>query len=158
MAIRVAFEFNFEFEVKASAKEVFDVLSDIPTAASFFPGVEKLIDRGDGVFHWEIARIGTEKVNVQTVYASKYVANRRSGTIIWTPIESEGNAQFSGQWKVTRDKTKKSTHVRLQTKGIQNVPLPKIMKVLVQPIVTTENELLIKYYIHNLTKRFGGEA
>jgi ribosome-associated toxin RatA of RatAB toxin-antitoxin module len=156
MAIDVAFEFEFEFDVMASAREVFDVLSDVPTAAGFFPLVDKLIDLGNGAYRWEIARIGTEKVNVQTNYVSKYSSSRKNGTVTWSAVEGEGNALFSGNWKITDNKT--FTSIRLEMQGQQSVALPKIMKTLVHPIVTAEHEVLVKYWIHNLTKRFGGEA
>ena len=47
-------ELSYEFEVKASAKEVFKVLSDVPTSASFYPGVDKLVDEGNAIYRWEM--------------------------------------------------------------------------------------------------------
>jgi carbon monoxide dehydrogenase subunit G len=156
VSITVNVELGYEFDVKASFKEVFDVLADVPTSASFYPGVDKLIDLGGGAYRWEMAKIGLAQVNLQTVYASTYVSDRSKGTVVWTPVAGEGNAQVSGNWKIT-DK-KKSTHVVLNIEGVLTIPLPALMKIVVAPLVEAEFEKMTEHYIDNLVKRFGGEA
>jgi carbon monoxide dehydrogenase subunit G len=156
MTINVNIDLGYEFDVKASAKEVFDVLADVPTSAGFFPKVDKLVDLGDGVYRWEMAKIGLAQISLQTIYASKYVANPAKGTVVWTPVKGEGNALVSGNWKIT-DK-KKSTHIVLQITGDLSIPLPGLMKMVVAPVVESEFEKMIEQYIDNLTRRFGGEA
>jgi carbon monoxide dehydrogenase subunit G len=156
MTINVHIDLGYEFEVKASAKEVFDLVSDVPTSASFFPKVEKLVDLGGGGYRWEMEKIGLPQINLQTVYASKYVSNRAKGTVVWTPIPGEGNALVSGSWKIT-DK-KKSTHIVLKITGDLTIPLLGLMKIVVAPLVEAEFEKMIEHYIANLTKQFGGEV
>jgi carbon monoxide dehydrogenase subunit G len=156
MSVTVSIDLGYEFEVKASAKEVFDVLSDVPTSASHFPKVNKLVDLGDGVYRWEMEKVGTAQVNIQTIYASKYVSNRAKGTVVWTPVKGEGNALVSGSWKITDHK--KSTGIVLQLDGEVTVGLPALMKMIVAPIVESEFEKLVDKYIANLIKHFGGEA
>ncbi len=156
MAISIPFDLAYEFEVKASAADVFAVLSDVPTSASHFPKVAKLVDLGDGAYRWEMEKVGTAQVNIQTIYASKYVSDKKKGTVVWTPVKGEGNAQVGGNWKIT-DK-KKSTHLTLSIQGELTVPLPGLMKAIVGPIVLGENEKLVEKYIDNLIKRFGGEV
>lgn len=156
MTINVNIDLGYEFDVKASAKEVFDVLADVPTSASFFPKVDQLVDLGDGAYRWEMAKIGIAHVNLQTIYASRYVVDRAKGTVVWTPIKGEGNALVSGSWEITEKK--KSTHVILQITGDLSIPLPGLMKMVVAPVVESEFEKMIEQYIDNLTQRFGGEA
>ncbi len=156
MAITVPFDLDYEFEVNASYKDVFAVLSDVPTSASFFPKVEKLTDLGKDVYRWEMEKVGTAQVNIQTIYASKYVSDAKKGTVVWTPVKGEGNAQISGSWTLA-DK-KKSTEIKLKIKGEVTVPLPSLMKMVVGPIILSENEKLIDKYIDNLIKKFGGEV
>ena len=156
MAISVTVELAYEFEVKAPAKEVFDVLADVPTSASFYPKVDKLVSLGDGAYRWEMEKIGIAQAHLQTVYASRYVSDRSKGTVAWTPVEDVGNALVSGSWKIT-DK-KKSTKVVLTVEGVIAVPLPALMKMVVAPMVESEFEKLTEQYIDNLTKRFGGEV
>jgi carbon monoxide dehydrogenase subunit G len=135
---------------------VFEVLSDVPTSVSHFPKVDKLTDMGDGVYKWEMEKVGTAQVNIQTVYASKYKSDKAKGTVVWTPVKGVGNAQVGGHWKVTDNK--KSTAVALQIKGTVDVPLPGLMKMVVAPVVEGEFEKLVDKYIANLIKRFGGEV
>ena len=98
MTINVKIDLGYEFDVKASAADVFAVLSDVPTSASFFPKVDKLVDLGGNSYRWEMEKIGVASVNLQTIYASKYVSNKAKGTVMWSPIKSEGNAAM---WRRT---------------------------------------------------------
>ena len=156
MAISVDIDLGYEFTVKAPYGEVFDVLSDVPTSVGFFPKVHKLVDLGDGVYRWEMEKVGTAQVNIQTIYASKYVTDRKKGTVVWTPVKGEGNALVGGSWKVVEGK--KGTAITLKTAGEVNVPLPGLMKMVVAPVVESEFEKLVDKYIDNLIKRFGGEV
>ena len=156
MAITVPFDLAYELEVKSPYATVFDLLSDVPTSASFFPKVARLVDMGEGAYRWEMDKVGTAQINIQTIYASKYVADRKKGTIIWTPVKGVGNGQIGGSWTLT-DK-KKSTKLELSLKGDLTVPLPSLMKAVVAPFVVSENEKLVEKYLDNLIKRFGGEV
>jgi carbon monoxide dehydrogenase subunit G len=156
MAITVDIDLGYEFTVKAPIKEVFDLVSDVPTSAGFFPKVDKLTDLGGGTYRWEMAKVGTAQVNIQTVYASKYVGNRAKGTVVWTPVKGEGNALVSGHWKLTEQK--KNTAIEFKVFGTVDVPLPGLMKMVVVPVVRGEFEKLVEKYIDNLIKRFGGEV
>ncbi|MGE0348978.1 SRPBCC family protein [Hydrogenophaga sp.] len=156
MSITVKIDLGYEFDVKAKAAEVFEVLSDVPESVSHFPKVEKLTDLGDGVYQWEMEKVGTAQVNIQTVYASKYVSDKARGTVKWTPVKGVGNAQVGGSWKIVDNK--KSTGLTLAIQGQIEVPLPGLMKMVVAPVVEGEFEKLVEKYIANLIKRFGGEA
>ena len=156
MAITVSIDLGFEFDVKAKAAEVFEVLSDVPTSASHFPKVDKLIDLGDGAYRWEMEKIGVGSANIQTIYASKYVSNKTKGTVTWKPVKGEGNALVSGSWTIKDNK--KSTNIVLEIQGELTLPLPGLMKMVVAPVVEAEFEKMTEQYIANLTKRFGGEV
>ena len=156
MTVNVTIDLGYEFAVKAPASEVFGVLSDVPTSASHFPKVHKLVDLGGGAYRWEMEKIGLAQINLQTIYASKYVSNKSKGSVVWTPVKGEGNALVSGSWMIT-DK-KKSTLLVLQIEGELTLPLPGLMKMVVAPVVEAEFEKMVEQYIANLTKRFGGEV
>jgi carbon monoxide dehydrogenase subunit G len=156
MAITVDIDLAYEFDVKAKMADVFALLSDVPTSVSHFPKVDKLNDMGDGVYKWEMEKVGTAQVNIQTVYASKYVSNKTKGTVVWTPVKGVGNALIGGNWKIVDNK--KSTGIALQIKGTVEVPLPGLMKMIVVPVVQGEFEKLVEKYIANLIKKFGGEV
>jgi carbon monoxide dehydrogenase subunit G len=156
MAITVPVELGYEFSVKAPVKEVFDLLSDVPASVSHFPKVDKLTDLGDGVYRWEMAKVGTAQVNIQTVYASKYVSDRKKGTVTWTPVQGEGNALVAGHWKIKPGA--KGTDIELALSGEVTVALPALMKMVVVPVVQGEFEKLVDKYVANLVKKFGGEV
>ena len=156
MAVSVAIDLGYEFTVKASIKDVFDIISDVPTSVAFFPKVDKLVDLGAGVYRWEMEKVGTAQVNIQTVYASKYVSDRKKGTVVWTPVKGEGNALVGGSWKVAE--AKKGTSLEFKVSGTVDVPLPGLMKMVVVPVVQSEFEKLVEKYIDNLIKKFGGEV
>lgn len=156
MAFTVNIDLGYRFEVRAKAAEVFDVLSDVPTSVSHFPRVDKLTGLGDGVYRWEMERVGTAQVNVQTVYASKYVSDRDSGTVAWSPVPGIGNALVGGKWKILDQQT--STAIELEIDGEITLPLPGLMRMAVAPVVESEFEKLVDKYVANLIQHFGGEA
>ena len=156
MAITVNLDLGYEFAVKAPFQTVFDLLADVPKSASHFPKLDQLVDLGDNVYRWEMAKIGISKFILQTIYASKYVANPAKGSVVWTPVAGEGNALVSGSWKVVDKKT--STHLTLKIQGEVMMPLPSLVKMVVVPAVEAEFEKMVEKYIDNLSQHFGGEA
>jgi carbon monoxide dehydrogenase subunit G len=157
MTVSVHIDLGYEFEVRAKYDDVFAVLSDVPKSVSHFPKVEKLTDLGDGVYKWEMQKVGTAQVNIQTVYASKYTSDKAKGLVKWTPVKGIGNALVGGSWKIT-DNRGKSTKLVLATDGTVDVPVPGLMKMVVEPIVASEFEKLVEKYIASLVKTFGGEV
>lgn len=156
MAVTAKIDLGYEFEVKAKYDDVFAVLSDVPKSVSHFPKVDRLTDLGDGVYKWEMARVGTKEIGIQTVYASKYRSDKAKGTVTWTPVAGVGNALVGGHWKIKDNR--KSTHVTLHTSGEITLPFPALMRVVIQPLVESEFEKLVDKYIANLVKAFGGEV
>jgi carbon monoxide dehydrogenase subunit G len=157
MTVSVHIDLGYEFEVRAKYDEVFEVLSDVPRSVSHFPKVQKLTRLDDGVYQWEMQKVGTAQIHIQTVYACKYVADKAKGTVKWTPVKGIGNAQVGGSWKIT-DHKGQSTKLVLHNEGTVAVPVPALMKVVVEPLVTSEFEKLVEKYIANLVKAFGGEV
>ena len=156
MTVSVDIELGYEFAVKAPYDQVFGLLADVPKSVSHFPKVDKLVDMGDGVYRWEMQRVGTQQVGIQTVYACKYVSDAKKGSVVWTPVKGVGNAQVSGSWKIVDKKDR--TNVVFKTKGTIDVAMPSLMRVIVVPVVEGEFEKLVEKYIDNLIKKFGGEA
>ncbi|HRD97230.1 MAG TPA: hypothetical protein PLA97_12625 [Rubrivivax sp.] len=156
MTVNVDIDLGYEFTVKASVKDVFDLLSDVPRSVSHFPKVHALTDIGGGAYRWEMERVGTAQVNIQTIYASKYVSDRKKGTVVWTPVKGEGNALVGGSWKISEGQ--KGTDVVFKVKGTVDVALPSLMRMIVVPVVRGEFENLVEKYIDNLIRKFGGEV
>ncbi len=156
MTVQAEVDLEYEFAVKAKAKPVFALLSDIPKSSSHFPKVQAITDLGKGVFQWEMQRVGTPQINIQTVYASKYKIDAKKSVVSWTPAKDVGNAQVSGSWTITDQKN--STALKLVVRAAVFVPLPDIMQAIVQPVISAEFEKLLDQYIANLIEEFGGEV
>lgn len=156
MTVQAEVDLEYEFAVKAKAAKVFALLSDVPASASHFPKVHAVTDLGKGVFQWEMQKVGSPQVNIQTVYASKYKIDATKRLVSWSPVKNTGNAQVSGSWTITDQK--KSTALRLIVQATVFVPLPDIMQAIVQPVVSAEFEKLLDQYIANLIEEFGGEV
>ena len=157
MTVSVDIDLGYEFAVKAPFKDVFALLADVPKSASHFPKVKKLHDLGDNAYRWEMQKVGTAQVGIQTIYACKYKSDEKKGTVTWTPHkDAQGNAQISGSWKISEGKDR--TNIVLKTQGTVEVPLPGLMKMIVVPVVNSEFESLLEKYIENLCKKFGGEV
>jgi carbon monoxide dehydrogenase subunit G len=156
MTVTVHIELQYEFEVHAQADEVFSVLSNVPLSVSHFPKVHRLVDLGEGVYQWEMEKVGTKQVHLQTVYACKYVSDKAKRTVKWTPVKGIGNAEVRGSWKIKDKKT--STQVTLNIEADVSVALPALMRVVVEPVVRKEFEALVDQYVANLIERFGGEV
>lgn len=156
MHTTIHLELGYEFTVRASASEVFGVLADVPTSASFYPGVDQLVDLGGNAYRWEMEKIGLPHLTLQTVYAARYTSSKAKGTVSWTPVPDQGNARVSGNWKITKDKS--GTHLVLAVQAELDLPLPALMQPVLHPLVQAEFERLTERYIDNLATRFGGEV
>lgn len=156
MSITARLDSQRAFDVQAPAAEVYAVLADVPLSVSHFPKVERLTDRGGGVYEWRMERVGTEKLKIQTIYASRYVsrfdAATGRGSVDWTPVPGIGNAQIGGRWEIAGAGA--GTHLTLTTRGHLDVPLPALMTRVVAPLVAGEFDRLVGRYVENLRARF----
>lgn len=156
MSLTIQLHLAYEFDVKAKAKDAFALLADVPRSASHYPHVAQLVDLGKNCYRWEMEAVGAGPVQVQTVYASKYVSNKAKGTVVWTPVEGEGNALVGGSWTITDHKT--FTRLVLEVQGELHLPLPALMKSVAAPLVESEFENMTEQYIDNIVEALGGEA
>ncbi|HNR30209.1 MAG TPA: SRPBCC family protein [Candidatus Hydrogenedentes bacterium] len=157
MAFLVDFEIERTFEAACPRDRVFDVLADVPRSVSHFPKVDQLVEIGEGKYRWEMEKIGLDRYHIQTIYACKYVSDREKGTVKWTPVKGEGNAEVSGKWTL-KALDEKNTRITLQTKGAMTVPLPSLVKLVLAPIVRAEFTRLVDQYLKNLVVTFEKEA
>ncbi|MGO3294860.1 MAG: SRPBCC family protein [Marinobacter sp.] len=153
MAITVSIELNRELEIPASYDEVFDLLADVPRSASYFPKVHKLTDLGNNVYRWEMEKVGVDKHAIQSIYASKYVADKDAGKIAWEPVKGEGNGLVSGHWTVAA-KGDKTTALKFHTNAELTLPLPGLLKLAISPVIKHEFNGLVDTYMSNLKAAF----
>jgi len=153
VAITVSIELNRELEISAGYDEVFELLADVPRSASYFPKVHKLTDLGGNTYRWEMEKVGVDKHAIQSVYASKYVANKDAGKITWEPVKGEGNGLVRGSWALTA-KGDKVTALKFQTSAELTLPLPGLLKLAISPVIKHEFNGLVDTYMKNLKAAF----
>ncbi len=152
MAISISIEVSRNFDVSADLDKVFALLSDVPASASFFPKVQQLTDLGDNSYRWEMEKVGLDKHALQTVYASRYHADKEKRLITWEPVKGVGNGEVSGFWKLLPGDGK--TSLQFSTKATLELPLPGLLKLAISPVVKHEFSSLLDTYIANLQRHF----
>jgi ribosome-associated toxin RatA of RatAB toxin-antitoxin module len=158
MSFTVDVEKRKRFKVKASMKDVFEVLADVPESASYFPQVDKLIDLGDDSYRWLMDKIGLDKYYFQTTYACQYTSKltKKEGWVKWEPIEDKkSNALISGKWTLKPAKNG-GTQINFHTEGELTIALPALTKFLLSGLVVGEFEGLVDEYIESLRDAFNG--
>jgi len=153
VAITVSIELNRDIEIPGSYDDVFALLADVPKSASHFPKVNQLIDQGDGVYRWEMEKVGVDKHSIQSVYACKYVADQDAGKITWTPVKGEGNGVVKGSWTLASIDAS-TTRAKFQTSAELTLPLPGLLKLAISPVIKHEFNSLVDRYMVNLKKAF----
>ncbi len=153
MAFTVDVEINKTFDAETSSDNVFAVLSNVPFSVSHFPKVDQLVEDADGVYRWEMQKIGVNQYFIQTVYACKYVNDPEKLTVKWTPVKGVGNAVVSGKWTI-KPVGEKKTKLTLVTKASLELPFPSLTKLLLGGFIRGEFEGMVTSYIENLQATF----
>ena len=152
MAITLTIEVHREFTVPASIDTVFDLLSDVPRSAGFFPKVDQLIDLGNNSFQWEMEKISVGKHSLQSIYACHYDSNKTDGRVVWTAVKGVGNGLVAGNWQLTS--TAEGTNIVFSTEARMTLPLPSLLKLAISPVVKHEFNGLVDTYTQNLKNEF----
>lgn len=146
MGTKVTVSVNKSFDVNADVSRVFALLSNVPESASHYPSVDKLNDKGDGVYEWVMDEIGVGGFSHQVIYASKYVSDSDAGTISWTP--AGGNSDISGDWKLSDNGS--GTTCVFTVNADLDIPVPRLLKGMAKPLVEQQFDGQINQYIENL--------
>lgn len=146
MGTKVTVSVNKTFDVNADVDRVFDLLANVPESASHYPNVDKLNDKGDGVYEWVMEEIGVGGFSHQVIYASKYVGDKAAGTVEWTP--AGGNSDISGNWKLSDNGN--GTTCQFTVNADLDIPVPRLLKGMAKPMVEQQFNGQIDEYIGNL--------
>ncbi len=153
MSFSVSITVDKGFETPCSPEKVFSLLSDVRRSASFFPKVERIIDEGDHVYRWEMAKICVGNYTLQqTVYASRYICDPATLKVSWTPVIGVGNALVEGEWLLTPKDG--GTSVTLRSSGEMTIDFPAILQIIIAPLVQIEFADLMERYLVHLKETF----
>ncbi len=131
---------------------MFEVLADVPRSASHYPDVAAVHEVSEGVYRWELKKLGTAGINHQVIYACRYVSDAEAGEIRWTPVEGVGNAIIAGSWQLSEGAA--GTEIGFQNEGTLSIPIPRLLKSVAVPFIQASFRTQIERYIQNLTQTF----
>ncbi len=157
MSVSITIELARTFTVAASVETTFELLADVPRSASHFPKVDKLEEIEPGRFHWTLRKTGVDKYALQTVYACDYQSDAGKRQVIWTPVPEVGNAVVEGAWVVQEtDEPGKGAECHFRSHAVMELPIPKLLKMAVAPVVKHEFNSMVDHYIENLKSALNG--
>lgn len=155
MSFTVGIELERSITTALNTRQVYTLLADVGRSGSFFPKVERLEERGEGVWHWIMDKIAIgDHVLQQTFYTCRYKSNPEQLTVIWEPFSEDGdNAIVEGSWHI-RHEGQGSSRAILQSKGTLTVDFPGFLEFLLAPLIRLEFESMVKHYVENLAQEF----
>jgi carbon monoxide dehydrogenase subunit G len=146
---------DHSFSVPASPDEAFALVSDVPDSVRHFPGLESFDAAGPGAWRWTLAKLGSGKLSLQTIYTCRYTSDAGTHGVRWVAADAaEDNARAEGTWTITAEGS--GARVRLVNTLTVTVPVPRLMRRPAQALVRRENERLIKRYVDNIQITLGG--
>lgn len=148
MAVKINVDLDRKFTVAADIDTVFALLSDVPASVAHFPKVHALTALPDNAFRWEMEKVGVGTHSIQTTYACRYIADSNAKTVVWTPIKGEGNSIVSGKWELSETAT--GTDISFNTNAELTLPLPRLLKLAISPLVKLEFSGMVDIYLRNL--------
>lgn len=148
---QVNVSFTQTFSVPADIATVFALLSDVPASAAHFDTLDRLDDKGDNTYCWNMEKMGVMGITHQVIYTSKYVSDETAGTIEWVPV-SGGNSEIAGSWKLSDNGN--GTDLAFTTSGKLDVPVPRLMVKMAKGVVQGQFDDQLASYFDNLKKTF----
>jgi len=159
MSFTVSIELDRSIVTSLDSREIYALLADVARSGSFFPKVERLEKRENGVWHWVMEKIAIgDHVLQQTLYTCRYASDPERLTVSWEPCSEDGdNALVEGSWQITAEDTRNS-RATLRSKGTLTVNFPGFLEFLLAPLIRLEFENMAKHYVENLAKEFQRRA
>lgn len=148
MTVKVNIDLHREFIVAADIETVFTLLSNVPASAAHFPKVHALTPLSDNSFRWDMEKVALGIYSIKTSYACNYISDSDAKTIVWVPIEGEGNATVSGKWILT--KFAAGTNILFETEAELRLPVSGLLQLAISPLVKLEFTRMVDTYLHNL--------
>ena len=148
MTVKITVDLKRKISVNTDIDTVFALMSDVPASAAHFPKVQSLTALPDNAFRWEMEEVRSGGYSIQSIYASKYVSDSDAKTVVWTPIKGEGNGLVSGKCELKEIAT--GTQLSFTTKAELTLPFPRLLKVVISPIVKLEFTGMIDTYLSKL--------
>jgi carbon monoxide dehydrogenase subunit G len=148
MTIKVNIELEREFTVDADIDRVFSLLSDVPASAAHFPNVHKLTPLTENAYRWDMEKVAVGLHSIQTSYACEYHSDIATKTVVWEPIQDEGNAIVAGKWELTE--LDEGTAIVFSTSAVLRLAMPGLLSMAIAPVVKFEFTSMVDTYLQNI--------
>jgi carbon monoxide dehydrogenase subunit G len=139
------------FQASCNAKKAFEFLSKASEAMQVFPKLQQFTETKEGVWLWETQKLALGNLS----HAIKgYVQYKHNGEnhIAWQPAPGESNAQLSGHWSI-KAAGDNACNIALVSKGDYDIPLPSLIKRMVETTLNTELNKLMDEFVQNMQKK-----
>jgi len=143
------------FRLAAPASAAWALLHDVPRWGRLFPHVEVVepLPGEADAFVWRMSPLGPPGGRVRVVYACRYAADEATRTLVWTPIEGVGTAQFDGAVALTDAASGTTGTLRLD--ATLHVPAPSFVRPLVEAGVNAEMGRMTDTFLSRLDAALG---
>lgn len=153
MTVEVSLAVERSAPITATPEQAFALLCSIPDSAAHFQGLEALVPEQGG-FTWRLQKTGVGNLSLQAIYGCRYTPDPATRTLHWVPLEGVGNTRVTGSWRVVTGPD--GTRIHISNRMVLTLPVPRLMRGLVEPFVTRESARLIERYVENLGKTLSG--
>lgn len=151
--IEVTNELERTMVVSATPEQAFALVCSIPDSSAHFPGVESVTPEAGG-WTWKLEKAGVGSISLQAVYGCRYTPDAAARTLAWAPVEGVGNTRVSGSWRIGLGPG--GTRLEFKNRAVLSLPLPRLMRGMVEGFIQRENAKLIDGYLANLGKTLSG--
>ena len=152
MAVTVSIKITKTIEASTSLQKAFDSLLDVEGTVANFPKLDSIVQLDTDCYRWEMEKIGMASLSHQVKYAVKYTNNGKN-TIQWNPIsDAQSNAKVSGSWTIS-GKGDNAVSIQFESQGEFELPVPGLMKGMVQGVVKSEFESQVGTFLERVQKK-----
>ena len=149
--IRARVALDRTFDLPVGIETAFALMADIPAWGALYPRVaslDPLPEHGPAAWRWQMEPMGPPGFEARTVYGCRYAIDPERHSVTWTPIESVGNALFSGAVGLVGGANLASG--RLHLEADLEIPAPWFVRPLVQAQVAFEMGRLTDVFLRRV--------
>lgn len=150
MAVKVDIPFKGNIEVPGPLESVRAyVTAWEQNLVRNFPGLEKLEPKGPNEYTWIFQNFSYQSISFTLKTTTRFEVQGNVARII--PSGTDEMATFSGEWTFSGSEP---TRVRFTAQMELELPIPKLMKAMAQPLARKELGGLMERFLKNVEKNY----
>lgn len=152
MAFNVAITCHSSFLSPYPLEKTMALLADYENSiGTNFKGLETFKSLGADVYEWVFKKLSYGGYDLQIRFKTK-LEQQGADLIQIIPIATDSKASLSGYWKMAPNS--QGTQVNFNAKLIGELPLPGLMKPMIEPIAQREVQKIFDQYIIHVSDSF----